>query len=173
VDRAVPVDVVGQVAAQHNVATPDPAVEARNGPQAEQLSAAERLAGVGLRPAALVVGLHGAADSIHTRWPPVRPARSIGSLLDLDGHWQRFDKVRILMGDEISHRMKKALLVAVKERAEERLDESLEDDKERDPFLTGVDAIVAALASGQIEGRVYNKDRFRAKTYITHGRFEV
>jgi hypothetical protein len=37
----------------------------------------------------------------------------IGSLLDLDGHWQNFDKIRILMGDEISHRTKKALRVAV------------------------------------------------------------
>jgi superfamily II DNA or RNA helicase len=97
----------------------------------------------------------------------------IGSLLDLDGHWQKFDRIRILMGDEISRRTKKALLVAVKQRAEERLDESIEDDKERDPFLTGVDAIVAALASRQIECRVYNKDKFHAKAYITHGRFEV
>ena len=97
----------------------------------------------------------------------------IGSLLDLDGHWQKFDKIRILMGDEISHRTKKALLVAVKQRAEERLDESIEDDKERDPFLTGLDAVVAALVSGQIECRVYNRDKFHAKAYITHGRFEV
>ncbi len=97
----------------------------------------------------------------------------IGSLLDLDGHWQTFDKIRILMGDEITHRTKKALLIAVKARAEERLDESIEGDKESDPFLTGVDAIVTALVSGQIECRVYNKDKFHAKAYITHGRFEV
>lgn len=97
----------------------------------------------------------------------------IGSLLDLDGRWQKFDKIRILMGDEISHRTKKALLVAVKRRAEARLDECIEDDKERDPFLTGIDAIVAALASGLIECRVYNKEKFHAKAYITHGRFEV
>ena len=97
----------------------------------------------------------------------------IGSLLDLDGHWQKFDKIRILMGDEVTHRTKKAMLLAVKQRAEAHLDDSIEDDKERDPFLTGIDAIVAALASGQIECRVYNKDKFHAKTYITHGRFEV
>jgi SNF2 family DNA or RNA helicase len=112
----------------------------------------------------------------------------IGSLLDLDGDWQKFDKIRILMGDEISHRTKKAMLIAVKERAEARLDESIEDDKERaearldesieddkerDPFLSGIDAVVAALVSGQIECRVYNKDKFHAKAYITHGRFEV
>lgn len=97
----------------------------------------------------------------------------IGALLDLDGHWQKFEKIRILMGDEISHRTKKALLVAVRQRAEERLDDSIESDKEKDPFLTGIDAIVDALKSGQIECRVYNRDKFHAKAYITHGRFEV
>lgn len=97
----------------------------------------------------------------------------IGALLDLDEHWQKFAKIRILMGDEISHRTKKALLVAVRQRAQERLDDSLEENKERDPFLTGVDAVVAALRSGQIECRVYNRDKFHAKAYITHGRFEV
>lgn len=97
----------------------------------------------------------------------------IGALLDLDGHWQKFDKIRILMGDEVALRTKRAMLVAVRERAERRLDESIEDDKERDPFLGGVGAVVAGLVSGQIECRVYNRDKFHAKTYITHGRFEV
>ena len=73
----------------------------------------------------------------------------IGALLDLDGDWQKFDKIRILMGDEISHRTKRALLVAVRDRAEARLDEGIEADKERDPFLSGVDAIVDALVSGK------------------------
>ena len=97
----------------------------------------------------------------------------IGSLLDLDGHWQKFDKIRVLMGDEISHRTKKALLAAVRQRAETRLDDSIDQDKDRDPFLSGVDAIVEALKSGQIECRVYNRDKFHAKAYITHGRLEV
>lgn len=97
----------------------------------------------------------------------------IGALLDLDGAWQQLDKIRILMGDEISHRTKKALLSAVRTRAESRLDESIEDDKERDPFLVGVDAIVEALKTGKIECRVYNKDKFHAKTYITHARLSV
>ena len=77
------------------------------------------------------------------------------------------------MGDEMSHRTKKALLVAVRQRAEERLDDSLEMDKERDPFLTGVEAVVDALKTGQIECRVYNRDKFHAKAYITHGRLKV
>ncbi len=49
------------------------------------------------------------------------------------------------MGDEVTQRTKKAMLLAVKQRAEARLVQSIEGDKERDPFLTGVDAIVDAL----------------------------
>lgn len=97
----------------------------------------------------------------------------IGSLLELDGKWQNFDRIRILMGAEVTHRTKKAMLEAVKTRAEVALADSIEDDKDRDPFLAGIDAIVAALASGQIECRVYNQDKFHAKAYITHGRHEV
>jgi len=37
----------------------------------------------------------------------------IGSLLSLDGHWQKLDKIRILMGDEVSMRTKRALLEAI------------------------------------------------------------
>lgn len=97
----------------------------------------------------------------------------IGSLLDLDGDWQKLEKIRILMGDEITHRTKKALLDAVRTRAEQNLDRSLDADKEANPFLDGVPAIVEALRTGQIECRVYNKDKFHAKTYITHTKFEV
>ena len=34
----------------------------------------------------------------------------VGSLLALDGEWQRLDKIRILMGGEVSQRTKRALL---------------------------------------------------------------
>ena len=79
----------------------------------------------------------------------------IGSLLDLDGKWQQLEKIRILMGEETTHRTKQALLEAVKARAEESLDKSLEANKEENPFLNGVPAVVEALKSGQIECRVY------------------
>ena len=97
----------------------------------------------------------------------------IGALLELDGHWQQLDKIRILMGDEVTHRTRKALLDAVRSRAEVKLDDSLETDKDDNPFLTGVDAIIAAIQSGQIECKVYNRDKFHAKTYITHGKTDV
>ncbi len=97
----------------------------------------------------------------------------IGSLLELDGKWQGLEKIRILMGDETTHRTRKMLLEAVKSRAEDRLDGSLETAKELNPFLNGVPAILAALKSGQIECRVYDKNKFHAKAYITHAKLDV
>jgi len=37
----------------------------------------------------------------------------IGALLALDGQWQKLEELRILMGDEVSKRTKKALLFAI------------------------------------------------------------
>src|SRR5450759_2697415 len=89
----------------------------------------------------------------------------IGALLALDGKWQPLEKIRILMGAELTHRTRKALLDAVRARAVEILDGSIEADKEANPFLAGVPAILEALRSRQIECRVYDKDKFHAKAY--------
>ena len=97
----------------------------------------------------------------------------IGALLTLDGKWQGLDKIRILMGAETTHRTRKAILEAVRAQALDRLDESIEEDKEPNPFLHGVPAILDALRSGQIECRVYDRHKFHAKAYITHAKLEV
>ena len=75
----------------------------------------------------------------------------IGSLLALDGKWQKLEKIRILMGAEMTHRTRRVLLEAVRANATEQLDDSIEHEKEPNPFLTGVPAILEALRSGQIE----------------------
>ena len=97
----------------------------------------------------------------------------IGALLALDGKWQPLDKIRILMGAETTHRTRKALLEAVKARATEHLDNSIEASKDSNPFLRGVPAILDALRKRQIECRVYDRDKFHAKAYITHAKLEV
>jgi superfamily II DNA or RNA helicase len=97
----------------------------------------------------------------------------IGSLLALDGKWQPLEKIRILMGAETTQRTRKALLDAVRARAVQILDGSIEADKDANPFLHGVPAVLEALRSGQIECRVYDKDKFHAKAYITHAKLEV
>ena len=97
----------------------------------------------------------------------------IGALLALDSQWQKLDKLRILMGAETTHRSRRALLEAVRAQALDKLGESLEEDKEPNPFLHGISAILQALRSGQIECRVYDKEKFHAKAYITHAKLEV
>lgn len=96
----------------------------------------------------------------------------IGGLLGLKDEWQKVDAIRILMGDEVSRRTKKAFSDAL-QQVKSRLDDSLETEKEKNDFLAGVPAIVEAIRSGKIRCKVYKKDKFHAKTYITHARQEV
>ena len=96
----------------------------------------------------------------------------IGALLALDGKWQQLEKLRILMGDEVSKRTKKTLLAGI-EKVGKILDTSLEKEKEKNDFLTGVPAIVEALRNRKIECRVYTKEKFHAKAYITHSKLAV
>jgi hypothetical protein len=76
------------------------------------------------------------------------------------------------MGDEVSLRTANAFRQGLL-NIRRRLDQSLEQEKERNDFLTGVPAIVEAIRSGKIQCRVYRKDKFHAKCYITHARQEV
>jgi superfamily II DNA or RNA helicase len=96
----------------------------------------------------------------------------IGALLGLDGEWQKLDRIRILMGDEVSKRTQEAFWQALG-GLKQRLDDSLEAEKEKNDFLSGVPAIVEALQSGKISCRVYRERKFHAKAYITYPRLDV
>ena len=96
----------------------------------------------------------------------------IGALLALDGKWQQLEKIRILMGDQVSLKTKRAFADALQSRIG-RLDANLEEEKRTNPFLRGVEAVVDAIRSGKIECRVYRKKKFHAKVYITHAKFDV
>lgn len=96
----------------------------------------------------------------------------VGALLALKGEWQKVDKIRILMGDEVSKRTRAAFQQVVANKLKS-LDASLDAEKEKNAFLDGVPAIVEGLRSGKIECRVYRKEKFHAKAYITHSRVEV
>jgi hypothetical protein len=76
------------------------------------------------------------------------------------------------MGDEASLRTKRAFVDGLK-NIREKLDHSLEREKVHNDFLAGVPAIVEGIQSGQIQCRVYRKDKFHAKAYITHARAAV
>lgn len=97
----------------------------------------------------------------------------IGALLALDGKWQQLEKVRILMGAETTQRTRHLLLQEAKKRAVGELDRSIDATKDNDPFLHGVPAILEALKSGQIECRLYDRAKFHAKAYLTHGKMDI
>ncbi len=96
----------------------------------------------------------------------------IGSLLALADEWQKVDSIRILMGDEVSLRTRSAFDAGLN-RMQSRLGASLEAAKDENDFLVGVPAIVEGLRSGKIRCRVFRKDKFHAKCYLTHARHEV
>ena len=96
----------------------------------------------------------------------------IGALLCLGSEWQKVDKIRILMGDEVSKRTKHAFTEGLT-NIRRRLDQSLENEKKQNDFLDGVPAIVEALRSKKIECKVFRKEKFHAKAYITHARLEI
>ena len=96
----------------------------------------------------------------------------VGGLLVLRNEWKKVDEIRILMGDTVSPRTRQAFEQAL-QKIIGALDESLETEKLTNNFLTGVPAIVEGIRNGQINCRVYRKERFHAKAYITHARSEV
>jgi HKD family nuclease len=49
----------------------------------------------------------------------------------------------------------------------------LEAAKDPNPFLRGVPAILEALQTRKVECRVYDREKFHAKTYITHAKLDV
>jgi hypothetical protein len=96
----------------------------------------------------------------------------LGALLNLNAEWQKVDKIRILMGEEVSLRTREAFAQGLR-RMHHKLDQSLESEKLQNDFLEGVPAIVDGIKSGKIECRVYRREKFHAKAYITHARLEV
>jgi hypothetical protein len=76
------------------------------------------------------------------------------------------------MGDEVSYRTKRAFERGL-QRITETLDDSVETEKRQNDFLEGVPAIVEALHEQRILCRVYRRDKFHAKAYLTHGRAAV
>ena len=110
---------------------------------------------------------------IATRFDIASGYFEIGALLALEGKWQKLEQIRILMGDEASARTRAALLEGLKQKVTSALDRSIEDEKTRNDFLTGVPAIIDAIKTGKIQCRVYAKRKFHAKAYITHSKLKV
>lgn len=95
----------------------------------------------------------------------------IGGLLELDSHWQKLDKIRIILGNEVTKRTQAVIQEAVNALLL-RLKNSVDTEQEKNEFLLGVPAILEALKTEKIECRVFDKSKFHAKAYITYFRDE-
>jgi superfamily II DNA or RNA helicase len=91
----------------------------------------------------------------------------IGGLLELDGEWQKLEKIRIILGSEVTKRTK-GIIDETKLYFLACLDNSLAEEKDRNEFLSGVPAVLQALKARKIECRVFNKNKFHAKAFITY-----
>ena len=85
----------------------------------------------------------------------------IGGLLSLDGDWQRLDKIRIILGNEVTKRTKDVIDATVAAFINHMKD-SIDQEQERNEFLLGVPAILEAMKRRKIECRVYNANKFHA-----------
>lgn len=74
------------------------------------------------------------------------------------------DKVRLLYGGEANPRYRNAILDAMKSDSEERL----LDDRKADPLLSGLKYAKQLIEEGRLEARIYRKQNFHAKLYISH-----
>jgi superfamily II DNA or RNA helicase len=92
----------------------------------------------------------------------------VGALQRLDQEWQKLDKIRILMGNEVSKTTKETLLNGIRAR----LSDSFEHEREKygNEFLDGIDDIVEAIRTKKIEFRVFTEGKFHAKMYITYAK---
>lgn len=95
----------------------------------------------------------------------------IGGFLELDTYWQKVDKIRIILGNEMTKRTKDVIDQVV-EYLLSGIKKSIDKEQEKNEFLIGVPAVLDAMKSGKIECRVYDKNKFHAKAYITYFRDE-
>lgn len=95
----------------------------------------------------------------------------IGGLLSLDSDWQKLDKIRIILGNEVTRRTHDVIEEVVC-AVLSPLRDSMDTEQEKNEFLIGVPAILDAMKSGKIECRVFDKSKFHAKAYITYFRDE-
>jgi len=93
----------------------------------------------------------------------------IGGLLELDGKWQNLEKIRIILGSEVTKRTRE-IIEETKKYFLKVIDKSIEDEKEKNEFLSGVPSILDALKSRKIECHVFDKNKFHAKAFITYFR---
>jgi hypothetical protein len=94
--------------------------------------------------------------------------------LALDGKWQKLDKIRILMGDEVTARTRQAILEwPLQKRFAKSSTPASKPKRRKMIFSPASPPSCQAMRDGKIECRAFAKRKFHAKAYITHPRVAV
>ena len=83
--------------------------------------------------------------------------------------WESLEKIRLLMGSEVTSGVKSVILAAVKQRVLSQLENALDDAHQEDPLMRRATKVQEAIISGKIQARVFSKSKFHAKAYLTTG----
>jgi superfamily II DNA or RNA helicase len=83
--------------------------------------------------------------------------------------WESLEKIRLLMGSEVTSGVKSEILAAVKQRVLNQLEHALDDSHQEDPLMKRASKVQEAIVSGKIEAKVFAKSKFHAKAYLTTG----
>jgi superfamily II DNA or RNA helicase len=83
--------------------------------------------------------------------------------------WEALDKIRLLMGSEVTSGVKSVILAAVKQRVLNQLGNTLDEAHQEDPLMKRAIKVQEGIISGKIEAKVFAKSKFHAKAYLTTG----
>jgi len=90
----------------------------------------------------------------------------VGSFLQIEPNWHTPDQIRILMGNETSKTTKKVII----ESALAHSNNSIEQQKERDDALTGLEALKDAITGKKVQLKAFTAAKFHAKSYLMESR---
>jgi superfamily II DNA or RNA helicase len=89
---------------------------------------------------------------------------SLDALNMLGENLARADRIRLLFGDDACARQRNALIRAMQERS----DADLLKQREADPLFNGLRLASRLIREGRLDARVYTREKFHAKLYISH-----
>jgi superfamily II DNA or RNA helicase len=87
----------------------------------------------------------------------------------LEPGWRALEKIRLLMGAEVTSGVRSQILKAVKAKVLNELETTLTHLHPDDPLMAGPSQVQKAIIEGKIETKVYTKTKFHAKAYFTVG----
>lgn len=89
---------------------------------------------------------------------------SLDALNMVGKNLQSAERIRLLFGDDASAKQRNALLAAMRNRS----DADLLRQRDVDALLQGLRRALQLINDGKLEARVYTREKFHAKLYISH-----